>query len=331
MEPAPALAAAPAPRLLDRVSLEARRRRLARRTELAYRAWVRRFVLFHGKRHAAEMGEVEVAAFLTHLAVELHVSASTQNQALAALLFLYREVLHQELGELPAATRARRPKRLPVVLSREEAKRLLGQLEGIEKLVALLLYGGGLRLHEALRLRVQDLDFERHELTVRSGKGDRDRRTMLPGAAVEPLRGHLERVRRLHAQDLAAGQGRVELPHALARKLPNAPAEWVWQWVFPSARFSCDPRSGEIRRHHLHPDRVQRAIGAAARRAGLAKRATCHTLRHSFATHLLEAGYDIRTVQELLGHRQVTTTMVYTHVLNRGGLGVRSPLDTLSD
>jgi integron integrase len=243
---------------------------------------------------------------------------------------IYREVLGRDLGELPAAVRARRPKRLPVVLSREEARRLLAELDGVERLVALLLYGGGLRLHEALRLRIQDLDFDRHELMVRSGKGDRDRRTMLPAAAVEPLRQHLERVRRLHRQDLAAGQGRVELPHALARKLPGASSEWVWQWVFPAPRFSSDPRSGKVRRHHLHPDRMQRAIGAAARRAELPKRATCHTLRHSFATHLLEAGYDIRTVQELLGHRQVTTTMVYTHVLNRGGLGVRSPLDTLS-
>ncbi|KAB2969670.1 MAG: integron integrase, partial [Thermoanaerobaculia bacterium] len=321
----------PAPRLLDRLSLEARRRRLSPRTELAYRAWARRFVLFNGKRHPSELGAGDVAAFLTHLAVEHGVSASTQNQALAALLFLYREVLGADLGPLPEAARARRPKRLPVVLSREEARRLLGALAGVERLVALLLYGGGLRLHEALRLRVKDLDFDRHELTVRSGKGDRDRRTMLPAAAAEPLRRHLESVRRLHLQDLAAGMGTVELPGALARKLLSAPKEWAWQWVFPSPRYSADPRSGEVRRHHLHPDRVQRAVSSAARRSGIAKRVTCHTLRHSFATHLLEAGYDIRTVQELLGHRQVTTTMVYTHVLNKGGLGVRSPLDRLSD
>jgi integron integrase len=321
----------PAPRLLDRVSLEARRRRLSRRTELAYRAWVRRFVLFHGRRHPAGLGAEEVAAFLTHLAVEHGVAASTQNQALAALLFLYREVLGAALGPLPAAARARRPRRLPVVLSREEARRLLAELDGVAHLVVLLLYGGGLRLHEALRLRVKDLDFDRHELTVRSGKGDRDRRTMLPGAAAEPLRRHLAAVRRLHEQDLAAGRGSVELPGALARKLPSAPREWPWQWVFPAPKFSADPRGGDVRRHHLHPDRVQRAVAAAGRRAGIAKRVTCHTLRHSFATHLLEAGYDIRTVQELLGHRQVTTTMVYTHVLNKGGLGVRSPLDRLSD
>lgn len=324
-------AAAPGSRLLDRVRLEARRRRLSIRTEEAYADWVRRFVRFHGLRHPRELGADDVAAFLTHLAVERGVSASTQNQALAALLFLYRDVLFRELGPLPAAIRARRPKRLPMVLSRAEARRLIANVSGVERTVALVLYGGGLRLHEALRLRVEDLDFERHELTVRSGKGDRDRRTMLPATAAIELRAHLERVRQLHERDLEAGEGRVLLPHALERKLRGAEREWVWQWVFPAPRYSTDPRTGDTRRHHLHPDRVQRAVRAAAKAAAIDKRVTCHTLRHSFATHLLEAGYDIRTVQELLGHRQVTTTMVYTHVLNRGGLGVRSPLDTLLD
>jgi len=324
----PAPRAAP-PRLLERVAQEARRRRLALATERAYAGWVRRFVLFHGKRHPEGLGAAEVAAFLSHLAVGSQVAAATQNQALAALLFLYRDVLGIELGPLPAATRARRPKRLPGVLSRAETKLLLGALVGVTRRVALLLHGGGLRLHEALRLRVKDVDFDRHELLVRSGKGDRDRRTMLPAAAAAELAPHLESVRRLHARDLAAGLGRVELPGALAKKLPGAAGDWAWQWVFPAPKLAVDPRSGELRRHHLHAERVQRAVALAARAAGLAKRVTCHTLRHSFATHLLESGYDIRTVQELLGHRQVTTTMVYTHVLNRGGLGVRSPLDAL--
>jgi integron integrase len=327
-EPTIAAAAAP-PRLLDRVRLEARRRRMSARTEEAYAGWVRRFVLFHGKRHPAELAAPEVASFLDHLAIERRVSAATQNQALAALLFLYDEVLGRPLGSLPELARARRPKRLPIVLSRDEARRLLEAIDGVEKLIATLLYGGGLRLFEALRLRVQDLDFDRHEILVRAGKGDRDRHTMLPGAAIEPLREHLAGVGRLHQQDLAGGLGRVALPWALARKFPSAPTDWRWQWVFPSPRFSAEPRTGEILRHHLHPERVQRAVAAAARAIGLAKRATCHTFRHSFATHLLEAGYDIRTVQELLGHRQVSTTMVYTHVLNKGGLGVRSPLDAL--
>ena len=324
---APAAYAVGRVRLLDRLSAEARRRRLSLRTEKAYRGWVRRFVLFHGKRHPAELGAEAVSSFLTALAVDLGVAPATQNQALAALLFLYREVLGIDLGPLPEATRASRPKRLPVVLSRDEARHVISVFTGVERLVALLLYGGGLRLLEALRLRVKDLDFERHEITVRSGKGDQDRRTMLPATAAIELAPHLERVRRLHHQDLAAGLGRVELPGALARKLPRAAEEWAWQWIFPSAKFAADPRSGATRRHHLYPERIQRAVVAAARAAGIPKRVTCHTLRHSFATHLLEAGYDIRTVQELLGHRQVTTTMIYTHVLNKGGLGVRSPLD----
>ena len=327
-EPSIVAAAAP-PRLLDRVRLEARRRRLSVRTEDAYAGWVRRFVLFHDKRHPAELAAPEVASFLDHLALERRVSAATQNQALAALLFLYREVLGLELGPLPETARARRSRRLPVVLSRSEAGRLLPVVVGVEGIVARLLYGAGLRILEALRLRVLDLDFERRELTVRAGKGDRDRRTMLPAGVALELRSHLERVRRLHVAELEAGRGRVALPEALARKLPGAATEWRWQWVFPSPKLATDPRSGTRMRHHLYPERIQRALRRAAREVGLVKRVTCHTLRHSFATHLLEAGYDIRTVQELLGHRQVTTTMVYTHVLNRGGLGVRSPLDAL--
>ncbi len=320
------------PRLLDRLSFEARRRRLSMRTEKAYRGWVRRYILFHFKCHPAELGAEAVSSFLAHLAVEERVAASTQNQALAALLFLYRNVLGLDLGVLPPAMRGRRPLKLPTVLSRDEARRLLTVIgEGVVGMVARLLYGSGLRLLEALRLRVQDLDFDRHELTVRAGKGSKDRRTTLPASLVEPLRQQLRAARDLHEQDLREGLGEVDLPDALARKLPGAARDWAWQWVFPAPRWSVDPRSasGRPKRHHLHPQRVQRAITLAARRAGLAKRVTCHTLRHSFATHLLEAGYDIRTVQELLGHSQVSTTMIYTHVLNKGGRGIKSPIDTL--
>ena len=260
------------------------------------------------------------------------VAAATQNQALAALLFLYRNVLGIDLGVLPATMRSHRPVKLPTVLSRDEARRLLAAMgEGIVGTVARLLYGSGLRLLEALRLRVQDLDFDRYELTVRAGKGRKDRRTTLPASLVEPLRQQLREARTLHEQDLREGQGEVDLPDALARKLPGAARDWAWQWVFPAPRWSFDPRATNRRpkRHHLHPQRIQRAITLAARRAGIDKHVTCHTLRHSFATHLLEAGYDIRTVQELLGHSQVSTTMIYTHVLNKGGRGVQSPIDTL--
>jgi integron integrase len=324
----PPVRADPNGRLLERLAYEARRRRLSARTERAYLSWVRRFVLFHGRRHPRELGSAEIAAFLSHLATAGGVAASTQNQALAALLFLYRSVLDLDPGELPEATRARRPARLPTVLGRGEARALLDRLSGTGALVARLLYGSGLRLLEALRLRVQDVDFERHELLVRSGKGDRDRRTLLPGSLAGPLRDHLERAERLHRQDLAAGLGSVPLPGALARKLPGAAKDWRWQWVFPAPRLAHDPRTGEIRRPHLYPQAIQRAIARAAAGAGITKRVTCHTLRHSFATHLLEAGYDIRTIQELLGHRQLSTTMIYTHVLNKGGRGVRSPLDS---
>ena len=326
-EPAQPPADRAQPRLLDQVVRTIRERRLSLRTEEAYRLWVRRYILFHGKRHPAMLGLAEVNAFLSHLAVEGRVSPSTQNQALAALLFLYRDVLRIQLGQPRDYLRALRPRRLPIVLSRDEVRALLAQLDGHERLIATLLYGGGLRLLEALRLRVHDLDFDRREIIVRAGKGDKDRRTVMPARLVDDLRRHLDEVRESWQRDRAANLPGVWLPTALARKYPNAGTEWHWQWAFPTARPQRDPRSRVVRRHHL-PDRtLQRAVRQAAQRAGIAKAATCHTLRHSFATHLLEAGYDIRTVQELLGHRDVKTTMIYTHVLNRGGLAVRSPAD----
>lgn len=323
-EPAPA---PPPRRLLDQVHDAIRARHYSRRTERAYAGWIRRFVLFHGKRHPEEMGEPEVTAFLSHLATHRRVSASTQNQALSALLFLYRVVLRRDLAWLDELVRAKRPARVPTVLSRGEVAALLAELDGTVRLVASLLYGAGLRLLEAMRLRVKDVDFERNEITVRDGKGRKDRVTLLPAAAREPLRRHLEQVRRQHERDAAQGRGGVALPDALARKYPGAAGEWGWQWVFPATSHYRDRETGQLRRHHLHESVIQRAVKEAARRARLAKPATCHTLRHSFATHLLEAGYDIRTIQELLGHADISTTMIYTHVLNRGGRGVRSPLD----
>ncbi len=323
----PELAGAATLPLLERVRREARLRRLSLRTESAYLGWIRRFIFYFDRRHPRELGVDEISIYLTDLAVDHAVSPSTQNQALAAILFLYREVLRVDLGAIPDVVRATRPKKLPTVLSRQEMRLLLAELEGQAALVATLLYGGGLRLLEALRLRIQDVDFDRWEIVVREGKGAKDRRTMLPQSIAPALRAHIGRTKSLHRQDLQSGQGRVWLPNALDRKLPNAAAEWGLQWIFPAAKFSVDPRSGSTRRHHVAPEKVQRAVTAAARKAKLTKRVSCHTLRHSFATHLLEAGYDIRTVQELLGHSQVSTTMIYTHVLNRGGLGVRSPLD----
>ncbi|HEY80229.1 MAG TPA: integron integrase [Caldilineae bacterium] len=289
--------------------------------------WIKRFILFHNKRHPKEMGAPEIEAFLTHLAVEEHVAASTQNQALSALLFLYREVLGQEPDIAIHAVRAKKPKRLPTVLTREEVQRVLAHLSGVHLLMAQLLYGSGLRLMECLRLRVKDLDFEQRQIIVRDGKGQKDRITVLPERLIEPLHQHLQQVKRLHEQDLARGYGAVYLPDALARKYPNANREWIWQWVFPSARLSIDPRSGAVRRHHADPSGLQKAVRRAARAAGIRKHVTPHTLRHSFATHLMEAGYDIRTVQELLGHKDVKTTMIYTHVMNKGPYAVRSPLD----
>jgi integron integrase len=288
---------------------------------------VKRFIFFHDVRHPAEMGRAEIEAFLNHLASDRGVAASTQNQALNALVFLYRHVLGREVGELAGLVRAKRPKRLPVVLSVAEAERVLDGLSGDALVVSLLLWGAGLRLLEALRLRVQDVDFERRELRVLDGKGRRDRRTVLPERAAGALREKIRQSLALHQRDLAAGHGEVELPDALARKYPNAGWEPRWQWVFPADRLSVCPRTGRVGRHHVFETSIQRAVGRAARAAGLTKRVTPHTFRHSFATALLESGYDIRTVQELLGHRSLNTTMIYTHVLNRGGLGVRSPAD----
>lgn len=315
------------PRLLDRLREQIRVRHYSIRTETAYMTWVRNFIRYHGLRHPAEMGAAEVERFLSHLAVDRNVSASTQNQALAALLFLYKHVLAIDLPWLDDVIRAKRPERLPVVLSREETQRLLACFEGEMALVTGLLYGSGMRLMEAMRLRVKDVDFARNEILIRDGKGMKDRVTLLPGRLVAPLTRHLDYVKALHERDLAEGFGEVYLPFALARKYPNAAKEWGWQYVFPAHGRSVDPRSGVRRRHHLDEKRVQRAFKAAVRELGIAKPATPHTLRHCFATHLLESGQDIRTVQELLGHADVKTTMIYTHVLNRGGLGVLSPLD----
>lgn len=319
------------PKLLSRVRAALRVRHMSLRTEQQYVAWIRRYVRYHGLRHPAELGDAEIVAFLTHLAVERRVARSTQMQALSALLFLYREVLGRPVGDLRAVVRARAPGRLPVVLSRDEVRRVLAGLHGDVWIVAMLLYGSGLRLMEGLTLRVKDVDLERREIRVREGKGSTARVTMLPAAVRERLRKHLEGVRALHARDLRDGGGRVVLPGALARKAPGWAVEWAWQWVFPARRQQRDPESGATRRHHLHETVVQRAVRRAVAGAGIAKRASCHTLRHSFATHLLEDGYDIRTVQELLGHTDVSTTMVYTHVLNRGGVGVRSPADRLDE
>jgi integron integrase len=313
--------------LLDRVRDACRVRHFSLRTEQAYAHWIVRYIFFHNKRHPLEMGASEINAFLTDLAVRGQVSASTQNQAFSALLFLYRVVLEVEPGRIAGVIRANRPKRLPVVLTRAEIDLVLAELHDPYRLLAQLLYGSGLRLLEALRLRVQDLDFARHEILVRHGKGGKDRRTLLPLALGPPLRTHLEGVRQLHQRELALGRGQVRLPEAFERKVPSATTDWRWQWVFPSATLSTDRRTGWRGRHHLHEGTVSREISQAGRRARIGKRPTAHSLRHSFATHLLEAGYDIRTVQELLGHTNVETTMIYTHVLNKGGLGVRSPLD----
>lgn len=315
-------------RLLDQMREILRLHHYSIRTEEAYLVWVKRFILFHNKRHPSEMGEKEISMFLTYLAVDKHVSASTQNQALSAILFLYKRVLNLHLEWLDDVVRAKRPRRLPVVLTRDEVMSVLDAMQGYNALIARLLYGTGMRLMEGLRLRVQDVDFVRKEIIVRSGKGDKDRVTTLPEALIPQLEKQLERVRHLHAADLEEGYGRVYLPFALDRKYPNAGIELGWQYFFPSHQRSTNPRTGKVARHHLHDKNVGRAIRNAARKVGIYKRVSSHTLRHCFATHLLEAGYDIRTVQELLGHKDVKTTMIYTHVLNRGGRGVRSPLDT---
>jgi integron integrase len=313
-------------RLIPRMRRELRLRRYSPRTEDAYIGWVKRFVEYHGRQHPKDLAEPEVGAFLSSLALEGRVAAGTQNQALAALLFLYRHVLGVPLSIGRSVVRAKRAKRLPVVMTAEEAWRVLDEMEGPSRIAALLMYGSGLRLNEALMLRVKDLDFSAHAIQVRGGKGNKDRQTMLPESVVEELNTHLRSVRRLFERDQLRQVAPTELPDALARKYPNAAREWRWQWVFPAARLHTDG-SGNRRRHHVHETVLQRAVHDAVKSAGLTKRVTCHTFRHTFATQLLEAGYDIRTVQELLGHTDVRTTMLYTHVLNRGGFGVRSPAD----
>jgi integron integrase len=315
------------PKLLEQVRDVIRRKHFSIRTEQAYTDWIRRFILFHRKRHPLEMGETEVSQFLTHLARVNNVAAATQNQALSALLFLYKEVLQREIGWLEGVERPKKPARLPVVLNREEVHKVFAHLRGTPRLMAGLLYGSGLRLMECVRLRVKDVDLASLRITIRDGKGGKDRITMLPVNVAESMRQHLVKVRAQHEQDLADGLGAVHLPTALERKFGNANRQWVWQYVFPSTRIAVDPRSGQSQRHHLAESVLQRALKEAVAVSGITKLATGHSLRHSFATHLLENGYDIRTVQELLGHKDVSTTMIYTHVLNRPGMGVKSPLD----
>lgn len=317
------------PKLLDVVRNRLRARHFSIRTEDTYLGWIRRFIRFHHMRHPAEMGRVEVEAFLTHLAVDGKVAASTQNQALSSLLFLYKEVLELDIGWLSDVVRARRPERLPVVLSADEVRRVMAHLEGIHHLMVSLMYGSGLRLMEVLRLRVKDVDFEYRQITVRDGKGGKDRVTVLPDGVVDPLLRHIDQLKVRHDLELRTGGGGagVFMPDALDRKYPGAGRDWGWQWVFPSARLSVDPRSGVERRHHVHETSLQRAVKTAMRKAGVTKHASCHTFRHCFATHLLERGYDIRTVQELMGHKDVATTQIYTHVMKRGAGAVKSPLD----
>ena len=329
MEPQTTPAPSTEPKLLDQLRDRLRVKHYSIRTETQYLQWVRRFILYHGKRHPRVMGEKEVEAFLTHLATVGNVSASTQNQALSALLFLYREILAVNLPWMDNVVRAKKPRRLPTVLTKREVGRIIDRLEGAYGLMARLLYGTGMRLMECCRLRVKDIDFERGEILIRDGKGAKDRITMLPAVLVPVLRDHLVRRRALYEDDKAQGKAEVYLPDALERKYPNAAIDWAWQYVFCSGSYSRDPRSGRERRHHIDEKLLQRAMKRAVAAAGIDKLATPHTLRHSFATHLLEGGYDIRTVQELLGHADVSTTMIYTHVLNKGGRGVKSPLDTL--
>lgn len=316
-------------KLLSQVKVALRSRHYSVRTEKTYISWIKKFVRFHGLRHPVDMGEEEINEFLTYLAVKRNVSALTQNQALSALLFLYRHVLEIELGDLGKIIRARKPKRIPVVLSREEIKRIFNYLTGENLLMAGLMYGSGLRLMECLRLRVKDIDFKANQIMIRDGKGFKDRVTVFPEAYKERLKDHLENVRKLHKKDLADGWGRVKMPYALDRKYPNAASEWKWQWVLPQRRRWINARDNKQVRHHIDSSIIQKALRRAVRKAGIHKHATCHTLRHSFATHLLKSGYDIRTIQELLGHKDIKTTMIYTHVLNRGPSGVKSPADEL--
>ena len=315
------------PKLLDQVRNLIRTRHYSIRTEEAYTYWIKHYIIFHGKQHPAGLGPDEINAFLSHLAVDRNVASSTQRQATSAILFLYRDVLGKNIDWIDNVEQAKRSLHIPVVFTRQEANDVLQRLGGTRWLMASLLYGCGLRLMECVRLRVKDIDFGYKQIVVRDGKGAKDRVTMLPQPLIDPLRDHLKKVRALHQQDIKEGFGRVHLPYALAKKYPNADAEFGWQYVFPAAKRSIDPRSGKQRRHHLAETVLQRAVRQAVRDAGISRPASCHTFRHSFATHLLEAGYDIRTVQELLGHKHVSTTMIYTHVLNRGGKGVRSPLE----
>ena len=321
--------AAQPPKLLDQVRDRIRVKHYSIRTETQYVQWIRRFIIFHNKQHPKDMGAPEVEAFLTHLAVEGNVAAATQNQALSAILFLYREVLSINLPWLDGVVRAKTPQRLPVVLTRQEVAAVLECMSGVYGLLAQLLYGTGMRLMECVRLRVKDVDFERAEIVVRDGKGAKDRITMLPQSLIVPLLAHLRTRRLLFDADRVKGKASVFMPNALDKKYPNAAVDWVWQYIFPSGSYSLDPRSGEERRHHLDEKLLQRAVKKAVQASGVAKLATPHTFRHSFATHLLQSGYDIRTVQELLGHADVATTMIYTHVLNKGGRGVTSPLDAM--
>ena len=316
-----------AQKLLDQVSTVARLKHLSIRTEKAYRHQIKRFIVFHKLRHPQDMREEEIRAYLSHLAIDRNVSASTQNVALAALLFLYRDVLKIDLNRIADIERARLPTRLPIVFTRDEVKAILKQLSSVDHIVASLMYGTGLRLMECLRLRIKDIDFSYNQIFIRSGKGEKDRVTMLPISLKEPLRKHMLTVKLIHQTDLKQGLGEVHLPYALARKYSGAARQWGWQYLFPAREITKDPRTNKLRRHHIHESKVQRAVKNAIRTARIVKRGSCHTLRHSFATHLLEDGYDIRTVQELLGHKDVRTTMIYTHVLNRGGRGVKSPLD----
>ena len=316
-------------KLIDQVRVVIRKKHYSYRTEQSYVQWIKRFIYFNDKQHPKDLGEKEICRFVSHLAVNRRVAASTQNQALNAIVFLYKQVLRMELGDFGHMERAKKPKKLPVVMSKEEVEKVLGFINGTKGLMAKLLYGCGLRLMECLRLRVKDIDFDMNQVIVRSGKGDKDRVTMLPESLKPLLKDHLKKVKMIHKKDLEANLGEVQMPFALAKKYKNAGREWYWQYVFPSDKLSRDPRTGRKGRHHLDESGLQKAVKTAARKAAISKPVSPHIFRHSFATHLLESGYDIRTVQELLGHKDVSTTMIYTHVMNKGGMAAKSPLDML--
>ncbi|MBU0710940.1 integron integrase [bacterium] len=316
-------------KLLDQVRERVRIKHYSYRTEQSYVQWIKRFILFHNKKHPKDLGEEEITQFLSHLAMQKNVAASTQNQALCAIVFLYKNVLNIDLGEFSKIQWAKRPKRLPVVFSKDEVKRILAEMSGVYKIMAALLYGSGLRLSECLRLRIKDLDFDYQQITVRSGKGDKDRTTVLPESVMDDLKKHIAGVVKIQEQDIQKGYDTVYLPYALADKYPNAGKEIGWHYLFPAQELAVDPRSGVLQRHHIQDLSLQRAVKTAMKKAGIRKHGSCHTFRHSFATHLLENGTDIRTVQELLGHSSVETTMIYTHVLKKGKYGVKSPADNL--